>query len=75
MEGAIFTMYNTVLIFTGTNNLSNNSAIAVGAICTYDNTVLNFTGTNNFTTATLQLGMVVQFMHQTIVNPIFMHWN
>ena len=46
--GAIVTLKNTVLSFSGTNNFINNSAIWGGAIYTSNNTVLSFSGTNNF---------------------------
>ena len=46
--GAIVTLNNTVLSFSGTNNFINNSAIWGGAIYTSNITVLSFSGTNNF---------------------------
>ena len=47
--GAIITLNNTVLSFSGTNNFINNSAGSDGgAIYTEYNTVLNFNGANVF---------------------------
>ena len=46
--GAIVTLKNIVLSFSGTNNFINNSAIWGGAIYTSNNTLLSFSGTNNF---------------------------
>ena len=50
--GAIYTINNTVLIFTGTSNFINNLAGAGygfgGAISANSKTVLSFNGTNNF---------------------------
>ena len=55
--GAIATLNNTVLNFSGTNNFINNSADGTGgAIYAYENTVLSFRGTTNFTNNTAYSG-------------------
>ena len=48
--GAIYTLFNTVLNFTGTSNFIGNHVTKHngGAICTLKNVALTFNGTNNF---------------------------
>ena len=46
--GAIYTDGSAVLVFNGTNNFINHTAVHGGAICTHGNAVLTFTGINNF---------------------------
>ena len=46
--GAIFALSNTVLNFTGTSNIINNSASVSGGAIYVENTVLSFNGISNF---------------------------
>ena len=66
--GAIVTLNNTVLSFSGTNNFIKNSAIWGGAIYTSNNTVLNLSGTNNFINNSAIWGGAISKLYNTTLN-------